>query len=289
MGMVKLTYVAVIALATARALAVEPIVVGIWEGEKKPYDRVTGPERIQNADSPNGWWCPFVTDVSDPQMFVYRAPAKGVRPCVVVCPGGGYNALSIDLEGYEIAHWLNRFGYAAAVLKYRVPGNREGALADAQRAFKLIRMHADEWRIDPKHVGVIGFSAGANLAAKVSTAKAEPECRPDFTMLIYCWDLVELDSEGKKPTLTLQKGYPVDSTTPPAFIVHTQNDPGAPVENALGYFAALRRAGVLSELHVFPVGGRGGHGYGIRTTYGGEQTEWPRLALDWLTRECSRR
>jgi len=109
-----------------------------------------------------------IANVSRPTLTVFPASKKNA-PAIIVCPGGGYSYVVIDKEGTEIAAWLNSNGISALVLKYRVPNNREGALQDIQRAFSLARVHASEWNINPKQLGVIGFSAGGNLAAKAST------------------------------------------------------------------------------------------------------------------------
>ncbi|HEQ60239.1 MAG TPA: hypothetical protein ENN74_01370, partial [Firmicutes bacterium] len=138
-----------------------------------------------------------ITDIEKPDITLYRAQAAETpSPAVLVCPGGGYRILAIDKEGSEVAEWLNRFGVTAVVLKYRVPDNREGAFQDAQRAMRLIRSHAEAWNIDPHRVGVIGFSAGGHLSARLSTGYRvrayepvdewdELGCRPDFTILVY--------------------------------------------------------------------------------------------------------
>ena len=224
-----------------------------------------------------------LTDVYTPSMTVYRpVDAKGVTPAVLVCPGGGYNILAIDLEGTEIAEWLNSIGITAVVLKYSVPDNEWGAFNDGQRAMALIRHNAKDWEIDPQRVGIIGFSAGANLAARLSTNfeekkydhvdKADKEnSRPDFAMLVYPWLRVENEDDE------LAEEFVVTSKTPRTILIHAQDDWVKP-ENSILYFLALKKAKVKSELHVFP---SGGHGYGLRPSEHAV-SGWPKLCKVWM-------
>jgi acetyl esterase/lipase len=142
------------------------VTVDVWPAGKMPGKAATQPEgeRPQRGDGVQR-----ITDVSRPTLTVFPAPARGgPAAAMIVCPGGGYSYVVQDKEGTEIAAWLNSKGIGAMVLKYRVPNNREGALQDVQRALSLVRVHAGEWNIDPKRLGVIGFSAGGNLSAKAS-------------------------------------------------------------------------------------------------------------------------
>jgi acetyl esterase/lipase len=207
---------------------------------------------------------------------------------VVVCPGGAYSVLTVDLEGTEICHWLNSIGLTGILLKYRVPAssNQEPYLAplqDAQRALGVARLHAKEWEFDPKRIGMLGFSAGGHLSAVASCkfgkrtyeridAADDLSCRPDFALIIYPGYLA-LKEKGDKlpPELT------VTSNAPPTFLVQTEDDP-VRVENSLCYFLALKNAHVSAELHVFP---EGGHGYGLRAS-GKTVSTWPQLAAQWL-------
>jgi len=225
-----------------------------------------------------------ISNVSVPTLLLYT-PDKGkkAKPTVLILPGGGYSILAIDLEGTEIAAWLNSIGYAAVVLKYRVPRNRDGALQDAQRAMGLLRHHAKEWGIDPDHIGVLGFSAGGHLAARLSNHYTErtytgqddadkQSCRPDFTVLVYPAYLGTEDS-------VLTSDISVSGQTPPAFIVQTQDD-RRHVSSSTAYYLALSKAKVQAELHLYPTGG---HGYGLRPSpY--PVTQWPDLCEVWLGR-----
>ncbi len=236
-------------------------------------------------------------NVSVPQIIV-ACPPKAAKPtpAVVVCPGGGYAILAWNHEGIDIAQWLKGKGIATVVLKYRVPECRDAALADAQRALRWIRANAAAFNVDPAKVGIMGFSAGANLAVRAATAFRHPiyaavdeidaqSCRPDFQMAIYPWDLLERNDpsdpwKGHHGLSIRQNDYPVGKDTPPAFIMQSEDDPCA-VETSLGYFKALKDAGVSARLHVFERGGHGGHGYGIRTL-GCPTDAWPALAESWL-------
>ncbi len=226
--------------------------------------------------------------VSIPTITLYRpAKHKDTGAAVVVCPGGGYNILAMDLEGTEVCQWLNSLGVTGVLLKYRVPA-REGLeryaapLQDAQRALGMVRFHAAEWHIDPSRIGILGFSAGGHLSAVASThfekRAYEPvdeadhvSCRPDFTVLIYPAYLVRSKGPDLSPELT------VTSNTPPTFLVQTENDP-VHVENSLFYYLALKKAGVPAEMHLYATGG---HGYGLRKS-DEAVVSWPMRAGEWM-------
>lgn len=231
-------------------------------------------------------------NVSSPTLTLYLAhPAStgaAGGPAVVVFPGGGYRIVAIDLEGTEVCDWLNSIGVNCVLLKYRVPDTgpfpkSEAALQDAQRAVGMVREHAAEWHIDPKRVGVLGFSAGGHLAAALSThydrrlypavdSADQQSCRPDFAIVIYPGYLALSEKNFQ-----FNPDIPVTSSTPPAFIVQAEDDP-VHVENAVEYFMALKNAGVPAELHTYA---QGGHGYGLRPM-ALPVTHWPELATTWL-------
>jgi acetyl esterase/lipase len=228
-----------------------------------------------------------LANVSNPTITLFRAPKeKDTGAAVVVCPGGGYNILAMDLEGTEICDWLNSIGVNAVLLKYRV-SRRAGLekhtapLQDVQRAMGVVRQRAVEWGIDPKRIGVIGFSAGGHLAAALGAhfdkRTYEPvdeadqlSCRPDFSMLIYPAYLT-----GEKDH-TIPPDVAVSAQTPPTFIVQTEDD--KLVESTPYYYMALRAAKVPAEMHLYP---SGGHGYGLRASDKTVAT-WPKRAEDWL-------
>ena len=228
-------------------------------------------------------------NVTAPTITFYRPPAnQNTGAAVLVFPGGGYNILALDLEGTEVCEWLNSIGVTGVLLKYRVPRRlglekHRAPLQDAQRALGLVRLRASEYGIDPTRIGILGFSAGSHLAATLSnnyTERAyapfdqadEVNCRPDFTVLVYPAYLTVKD-EGDK----LAPELPVDSNSPPTFLVQTQDD-GVRVESSLFYYLALKNAGVASELHLYP---KGGHGYGLRPS---EHTvsHWPKRVEQWM-------
>ncbi len=223
-----------------------------------------------------------LTNVSDPTISLFRPakPAVG-GPAVLVCPGGGYGILAMTHEGEEVAQWLNSIGVTAFVLKYRVPNMRDLAFQDAQRAVRVIRHRAGEWGVDTARLGIIGFSAGAHLAARLCTnfetsahvpidAADQMSCRPDFAMLMYPAYLV--DQENR-----LQPEITVTATTPRTILIQTQDD-SIRVENSLFYYHHLKKAGVPSELHVYPAGG---HGYGLRPSTH-EVCKWPNVCAAWM-------
>jgi acetyl esterase/lipase len=229
-------------------------------------------------------------NVSKPSLTLTRPPKeKDTGAAVVIFPGGAYHILAMDLEGTEVAEWLNSIGVSAAVVKYRVPrraGREKHAapLQDAQRALGLVRANAKEWGIDPNRIGVLGFSAGGHLAAALCSSAEqrtyEPvddadkvSCRPDFSFLIYPGYLT-VKEEGDKISPDTQ----VTTNTPPTFLLMSQDD-GVRVENVLFYYLALKQAKVPSELHVYPTGG---HGYGLRRNEKHFVTTWPDRAADWM-------
>lgn len=229
-----------------------------------------------------------LTDVAKPELTMFAPRSDRPVPAVIVCPGGGYAHISYTKEGTEVAEWLQGLGMAAFILKYSCPDLRERAFADLQRAVSLVRSKAEELNIDADKVGVMGFSAGANLSARVSTnwrhrsyasvdSADEFSCRPDYAILVCPTWLVPGENEESSLPVALRGEYPVDARTPPAFLVQAQDD-HAHVENALAYYIALKYAGVGAELHVYP---EGGHGIGMRRR--GKATDgWEALAACWL-------
>ncbi len=258
----------------------DPTVIDVWPGDV-PDEVCSEAERgVLGADR----GVLRISNVSKPTLSLFPGrKTRQAKRTVLVLPGGGYSILAFNLEGTEIAGWLNRAGYAAAVLKYRVPRNRPGALQDAQRALGLLRQRAGEWGLDPNRMGVLGFSAGGHLAASLSNhyhkraysevdAADRISCRPDFTVLIYPAYLGATDS-------TLADDIPVTEQTPPAFILQTQDDRRL-VSSSTAYYLALSRVKVSAELHLFPTGG---HGYGLRpSAY--PVSQWPELCETWMMR-----
>ncbi len=251
--------------------------VGVGQETTNPSPRLVSGKRITR-----------IGNVSVPTISFYRPPPdKDTGAAVLVCPGGGYGILAIDLEGTEVCRWLNSIGVTGILLKYRVPP-RNGLkpyiapLQDAQRALGLVRMHAAEWKIDPHRIGIMGFSAGGDLSALASTRfeqrtyapvdeADQASCRPDFAILIYPGRLVLKEGPELAPELT------VTSKTPPTFLVQTEDDP-IHVENSLFYYLALKQAKVPAEMHLFA---KGGHGYGLRES-DKAVISWPKRAEEWM-------
>jgi len=227
-------------------------------------------------------------NVSSPTLTVYEARNNTSGAAVLVFPGGGYHILAIDLEGTEVCDWLNSAGVTCMLVKYRVPDTgpypkSPAALQDAQRALGIVRSRAAEWRINPNKIGVLGFSAGAHLAAALSThydrrlydnvdAADSASCRPDFAVIVYPGYL-----SLERKTFELNPDVPVTAQTPPSFIVQAEDDP-VWVENAVVYFMALKNAKVPAELHIYAAGG---HGYGLRRTEL-PVTTWPASVITWM-------
>jgi acetyl esterase/lipase len=232
----------------------------------------------------------IVSKVSTPTLSVYL-PENGAKknPAVIICPGGGYAVLAFDKEGKAVAKQLANMGFAAFVLKYRLPDNsimidkKIGPLQDAQRAIQLVREHAAEWNIDTGKVGIMGFSAGGHLAATASTHYNDAvidnpmhiNLRPSFSVLVY--PVISFDSSvghigsrenliGYHPTKEDVKYFSnelqVTSGTPPAFLVLASDDDGVKPLNSILYYEALQKNNVKDcELHIYS---KGGHGFGLR-------------------------
>jgi acetyl esterase/lipase len=245
-------------------------------------------------------------DGDKPELFVHLAK-EGNGAGIVVCPGGGYGGLAMDHEGKQIAEWLNSLGVSAFVLKYRHAGSGAGyqhpiPLGDAQRAMRLVRSRAAEWKVDAKRLGILGFSAGGHLASTVATHfdEGKPDaadsidrqsCRPDFAIL--CYAVITLDDAhthgGSKRNLLgpnpdpklvelLSNEKQVTDKTPPTFLWSTGDDGAVPVENSVSFYSALRRAKVPAELHIYE---HGQHGLGLAKGTGA--AAWPKACAAWLT------
>ncbi len=239
--------------------------IKLWNGDM-PGRGAGKPESVQPDEGDD---VIRLTNVSEPTLQLYLLePTDQSRPFVIICPGGGYRILSMNSEGSEIAQWLNSIGVSAAVLKYRCPDNREGALADANQSIQLARKNAGKWGIDPNRIGMLGFSAGGHLTAACSNT----EHRPDFSVLVYPAYLF------KEGTTELVDEIKVSDQTPPAFVVQTKDDKKY-YRSTLAYTAALDTAGIEVESHLFA---KGGHGYGMRDRGHPVHTLWPKLCEAWM-------
>ncbi|MCA8990971.1 MAG: alpha/beta hydrolase fold domain-containing protein [Planctomycetaceae bacterium] len=264
-------------LDEARIFAGSAWTLSIWPDGKMPGDATQEAEAIRTPERTDAI---RITNVSHPTLSYYPvANANGATPVMIVCPGGGYSYVVADKEGTEVARWLNSLGISALVLKYRNPSNRDGALQDTQRAVRMTRVHAQEWNINPKQIGVIGFSAGGHLCAKASNvfeqqtyapvdSVDEESCRPDFAVLVYP---AYLDRDGKvAPDLNLS------ADIPPTLVVHNEDDARYVVGSKV-YAAALTGK---SPAHKFLLYQTGGHGYGLRCEE--EAKAWPQDVEQWL-------
>lgn len=266
-----------LALSFTAWAAEPPTVLPVWPKDKMPDSGAAEPEK----EAPSkGDGVTRITNVSEPTLTIFPAPAsQNPAPAVIICPGGGYNILAFNKEGSDIAAWLNQQGITGFVLKYRVPKNREGALQDIQRAIRLVRSQQKEWNIDATRVGVMGFSAGGHLCARLAThhgtntyppidAVDQLSDRPDFAVLIYP---AYLDEKGKlAPNLT------ISPKIPPTFIAHSDDDKSFITGSKL-FAEALTNAKVPLEFALYPTGG---HGYGLHSKL--EAKAWPDRCAAWL-------
>jgi len=249
-----------------------PLVVELWPGTAPDETDVNiGPERskmspklerkqVEVTESTK-----LITGVTNPTITL-RRPAAGKESgtAMLICPGGGYWDLYWQLEGEEVAAWLNSFGVTGIVLKYRVPRRSDDVkgeparrpLQDAQRAVSLVRSRAGEWGIDPQRIGIIGFSAGGHLAAATATrfekrtyepvdAVDKISCRPDFAIPVYSGYLKTKDKDELAAHLTIPGG------TPPFFLVHGGDDIVSEPENSVVMYLALKKKGIPAELHIY--------------------------------------
>ena len=231
-----------------------------------------------------------ISNVSEPSITYYLSDsAKANGTTVLVCPGGAYNILAIEHEGEDVCQWLNQIGVHAVLLKYRVPRRKNRApydapLQDAQRAIGLIRQAGENWEVPLTKLGVLGFSAGGNLAVMTATSfnqrtyekvdsADELSCRPDFAMPIYPAYLLDEKNQGRlAPHINITKHCP------PFFFAHTGDD-RIPAEGSVLTYLALENAGVVgNELHVYSFGG---HGYGLRKSEKAV-SQWPDRAEAWM-------
>ncbi|HJV21011.1 MAG TPA: alpha/beta hydrolase [Sediminibacterium sp.] len=246
----------------------------------------------------------IISKVSRPAYRYYRVKKDTVqRPCVIICPGGGYSVLAAGHEGSDVALFLNSIGINALVVKYRIPDKKNqpdpaiAPLQDLQQAMYLARLNANAWGILSDKIGVLGFSAGGHLAASLSSHYMDlkinnPEhisLRPDFQVLLY--PVISFQAFGHKGSSDNMVGSDasaeqlryfsneqwVNSQTPPAFIIHAKDDSTVPVQNALVYHEALQQNKVSSFLHLFE---KGGHGFGMMNKQ--SETQWPELLKQWM-------
>ncbi len=278
----------------------------LWPGAVPDAQAVPDPEDVSTiaagiAGKPNT----NVTNVTNPTISVYPPKGTNTGAALVVVPGGGFQMLAIDLEGTEACDWATSIGMTCVLLKYRVPSTpyvwqcdcrpdnqsiSAPSLQDLQRAMRTVRYHAEQWHIDPHKVGVMGFSAGGYLVAEISTLFDRPlyakvdnaddqSARPDFAMPIYPGHLAKYPGHpAKGDDMKLNPNVPVSSQTPPTFLVQAEDDDEDGVNQSLVYYAALWKAHVPAEMHLYA---KGGHAFGFRRTEL-PITSWPAQAEVWL-------
>jgi acetyl esterase/lipase len=266
--------------------------IPIWPGAVPGVQTVPGPETHTDG---------AVTNVTRPTMTVYSPSTRNSGAAIVVFPGGGFQMLAIDLEGTEVCDWLTSKGIACILLKYRVPSapyvwqcdcrphNRSistASLQDAQRTLRLVRSHASELRIDPRKVGVLGFSAGGYLVAEVSTrfnsrlyapldAADRGSTRPDFAIAIYPGHLALAENSiALNPNI---KSH-ITQQTPPTYLLQNEDDHLDSIEDAMSYYMGLKAAKVPVELHAYA---QGGHAFGLRPSKL-PVSGWPQMVETWL-------
>lgn len=253
---------------------------------------------LWNGDAPEGEG--KFSDSSKAKLTVHL-PENPNGAAIVICPGGGYGGLVTKGEGHGIAAWLNAHGIAGIVLEYRLPAGRPYVpLLDAQRALRTVRANAIKWKVDPKKVGIIGFSAGGHLAStatvhfdlgegKTTDAITRESSRPDFSILIY--PVISMDVGvhrgskknlmGETPAASLPEYFStqkhVKAATPPAFLAHAIDDKVVPIENSRMFYEAQKKAGLPSRLIELPNGGHGLNGY-----KGPSWDKWQAECLLWL-------
>lgn len=275
----KLILVTLLAFVSTLSMQAQQDSIYLWPG-KVPFEKkAKKPAVISTRSNGNTM---RISEVTNPQILVFEPKKENKTGIgVIVSPGGGYSILAFDKEGTEVAEWLNTLGYTAFVLQYRVPQNREAALADVQRAIRLVKSKATDYNLDTDKIGVMGFSAGGSLSARAATRFNEQvytsvdaldtlSARPAFAGLIYPAYLDEGYNRALTPELTLSHN------TPPFFIFGTADDPYG--NSCLVMTTALRDRKLPVELHYLA---RGGHGYGLRKGSNAAET-WPELMAIWL-------
>ena len=281
------------ALLTANSRAAEPLVVDLWPGKAPGDAGITGQENSRTYQSPLiGAPTRLITNVTKPTLTIYQpAKEKNTGTAMLICPGGGYHDLFWELEGEEVAAWLNSLGMTGIILKYRCPrrpGDVKGEpplgpLLDAQRAVSLVRSRAAEWGIDPRRIGMVGFSAGGHLALATATRfekrtydpiddADEAGCRPDFAVLCYSGYLKAKDKDE------IAAGIHIPAETPPILLAHSSDDKISDAEHSVFMYLALKRAGIPAELHIYATGD---HDFGVRQN---EKlpSSWTHLCVKWL-------
>jgi acetyl esterase/lipase len=274
-------------------------IVRLWPG-KAPGDLEIPRTLVikERSSDPARYHDRAATGISIPDLTVYR-PARAEGAAILLMPGGGYDHVTTDKEGADVAREFNKSGITCFVLRYRLPpegwaDSMDVPLQDAQRAMRLIRARAKSFGVDPARLGVMGFSAGGHLAATIATRGSnikvyEPvddadtlDCRPDFAGLIYAGVMMggrNIEPSPSPETIMARAPlHHVSSAMPPCFLAQNIDDPQVPVGNLVLFFEALRKEKVPCELHLFE---KGGHGFGIRGAAGLTTAAWTTLFVTW--------
>jgi len=279
----------------ARAATAEPVTVKLWPNGPPTAMRPMSEATEKLIKSYGGPQPNRVTAVTDPTITIYQAgsragqPAgRAAGPAVIVAPGGGFMFLSWQHEGTQVCEWLNSLGVTAVLLKYRTPTRDEPEhftlpVQDAQRAMGIVRHRAAEWGVDPGRVGILGFSAGANLAGHAAwdrgdrTYPQDPSLDdprgPDFLVFVYGGGFLDKDDPKK-----FRQGFAVPADAPPAFFVVAHDDGRNPIEAAMLYLE-YKRHGIAADLHVYA---KGGHGFGMRRQPVRPVSDWPARTAEWM-------
>jgi len=283
-------------ILTITVLKAQEITLKVWPNGAPDSNGITVPEEKYDGVR--------LRNVSEAEIFVYLPEKeKNTGAAVVICPGGGYQILAMDHEGYNIAYWLAERGVAGIVLKYRLPnGHHQVPSGDARRAIRTVRANAEQWGIDPAKIGIAGSSAGGHLASTVGTRfdagdknAADPiervSSRPDFMLLLYpvisfneefghMGSRRNLIGEGNDWKMVSQYSNELHVTpdTPPTFLVLADDDKSVVPRNSVEFYSALKSNNVPAEMHIFQ---KGGHGFGLRNN-NIPADNWPNLFIDWL-------
>jgi len=281
-----------------QATAADPLIVDVWPGRAPDETGDIGPEKVRMSPASGRTDIEvteptrMITDVSKPTLTIYRPPKdRDTGTAMLICPGGGYWNLYWQLEGEEVATWLNSIGITGIILKYRVPRHTDEIkgeparrpLQDSQRAVSLVRSRAAEWGIHPDRIGIVGFSAGGHLAVATATnfdkrtyeAADDVDkisCRPDFAVAVYSGYLKSKDKDELAP------GIRIPSGTPPIFLAHGGDDTISPPQNSVLMYLALKQAGIPAELHIY---GGTAHDFGVRANDRAYST-WTASCAHWL-------
>lgn len=280
----KTTSLLLLSLFLGLSVSAQTEKIAIWNG---PAPGTEGRENTEVVDAGGS-----ISQVFQPELIFYPAPDQtSSAPAVLVCPGGGYRNIVMQKEGVRIAQWLNRHGFAAFVLKYRLAPSE--AVQDARRAMRTMRQHAAKYHIDPAKIGVTGFSAGGHLSANLAVSYAVSDiadetdkisARPDFCAPIY--GVFEALNPANYAPGRLNNSLfglaaikdAITKETPPFFLAHAVDDKTVPVEQSLNLFIALKEKGIPAELHLYE---KGGHGFALDPERG-YASSWGEAFLLWL-------